>query len=387
MDSRSGIHSHVINPLMRYFFDAEESHKLSIIAAKYHLTPKEMVSDDEVMKVNIFGKEIKNPIGLAAGYDKNGEAIDAMFDLGFGLVEVGSVTPKPQEGNPKPRFFRLPEDKAVINRYGFNSDGHEEVQLRLKSRYWKHIKNINWEKDNIENEYNLPINKSGIEGKLLGINLGKNKTSTMESVDDYLTGVKDLGPYADYLVVNISSPNTPGLRELQKVSYFKELIGSVIKERDNLSSELPLLVKIAPDVNDQELKDIAQVALELKLDGIIVSNTTLARPSTLKTGKTSPKIVAEAGGLSGTPLKEKAIEKVSQLYKLTEGKIKIIGCGGISSGQDAIDFAMAGASLVQFYTHFGYRGPIAPLEIKQQAVEILKKNNTSWEKIVGQSHK
>lgn len=391
-DSRSAIHTHLINPLMRYFMDPEAAHRLSIVASKYGLAPYEVkeVVGAERLKTKVWGLEVDNPIGLAAGYDKHGEAVDAMLELGFGLVEIGSVTPQPQEGNPLPRYFRLPEDKAVINRYGFNSDGHEAVEIRLKNRLWKHIKALNWEKEAREgpNGFQMPATKSCYPGKLLGINLGKNKSSALDSPQDYLDGVLALGPYGDYLVINISSPNTPGLRELQKVDYFKSLISKVQEARDLLPvPRPPLLVKIAPDVTDAELKDIATAATDLKLDGLIVSNTTVSRPASLKSGLSQPKTVAEAGGLSGQPLKPLALQTVNKIYKLTQGQIPIVGCGGISSGQDAIDFAKAGASLVQFYTHLGYRGPIAIHEIKNEVADYLAKNNLTWSQLVGSNHR
>ncbi|KAI0231660.1 Dihydroorotate dehydrogenase (quinone), mitochondrial, partial [Massospora cicadina] len=363
-DSRSAIHTYLINPLMRYFLDPETAHRISILAANYGLAPKEVNNiDPECLKTEVWGRMLSNPVGLAAGYDKHAEAIDPMFDLGFGLVEVGSVTPKPQEGNPLPRYFRLPEDKAVINRYGFNSVGHEAVETRLKNRLWKHIKQMNWKAGvkASESEYHWPKTKSCKNGKLLGINLGKNKSSAIDSPQDYIDGVLSLGHYADYLVVNISSPNTPGLRELQKVSYFKNLISEVQNARDQLPSPRPpLLVKVAPDISDSELEGIA---------------------------RTIPKIVAEAGGLSGQPLKPLALAVVSKLYKLTDGRVPIIGCGGISSGDDAIQFARAGASLVQFYTHLGYRGPVAPHEIKNQIASYLTTHNMSWKQLIGADHK
>jgi dihydroorotate dehydrogenase len=218
--------------------------------------------------------------------------------------------------------------------------------------------------------------------------LGKNKASPAESNQDYVDGVHKLGPYADYLVINISSPNTPGLRDLQKTESLRRLIKEAQDARNTLPSPLPpLLVKIAPDLSDEEAKDISSVLKDLKVDGVIISNTTISRPSTLKSGLTDPKTVAQVGGLSGPPVKPLAVSLVKKIYSLTEGKIPIVGCGGISSGQDAVDFAKAGASLVQFYTHLGYRGPGATDEIKREVTELLEKENTTWEKIIGQDHR
>jgi dihydroorotate dehydrogenase len=221
---------------------------------------------------------------LAAGYDKHAEAIDGMLGLGFGLVECGSVTPLPQKGNPKPRFFRLPEDEAVINRYGFNSEGHNTVLFRLKKRLSKFLDNNNAELV----EGKLPVPFSLVQGRLLGVNLGKNKYSPADCHDDYLKGIEKLGPYSDYIVINISSPNTPGLRALQRREPIEQLLSMAKRVRDEkIKNQIPLLVKIAPDCSDDELEDIAAVVKNVGVDGIIIGNTTISRPESLKTGNSN----------------------------------------------------------------------------------------------------
>jgi dihydroorotate dehydrogenase len=307
----------------------------------------------------MFGKKILNPVGLAAGFDKNGEAIDGMLEMGFGFVEIGSITPLPQPGNEKPRIFRLEDDEAVINRYGFNSDGKELVLERLKRRVQRHN--------------TLHPNKSLKEKKLLGINLGKNKTSPMDSNDDYIDGIKTFASHADYLVVNISSPNTPGLRTLQKREYLDNLIKEMKDTlKQSSSPNTPLVFKISPDLSDDELLDIAHIALKYNVDGVIVSNTTISR-NLLKSKDMS--LINQTGGLSGKPLFTKALKTVNSFYKMTEGNVFIIGCGGISSGSDALKFIEAGASAVQIYTALVYQGPSVVGEIKDYlSNECLKRN-------------
>ncbi|KAJ0056589.1 hypothetical protein NL108_010514, partial [Boleophthalmus pectinirostris] len=299
-------------------------------------------------QTNAFGLKFKNPVGIAAGFDKHGEAVDGLYKMGFGFVEVGSITPKPQEGNPKPRVFRLTTDQAIINRYGFNSCGLIEAQQRLKVREATQIEQTR-------------------VGHPLGINLGKNKLS-QDAGADYQEGVKALGPLADYLVVNVSSPNTPGLRNLQGKYELRHLLSMVLKERDALRGEHkpPVLVKIAPDLSSQDKRDIADVVIELGVDGLMVSNTTVTRPDTLQAPER-----AEVGGLSGQPLKELSTQTVREMYSLTKGKVPIIGIGGVASGQDALDKIRAGASLVQFYTALAYQGPPVVTKIKRELEQLL----------------
>ncbi|CAG8450299.1 9267_t:CDS:2 [Diversispora eburnea] len=367
-------------PILTNVTDAEQSHKFAIWAGKWKLTPKDRIPDDD--KLAVFGKKITNPICLAAGFDKNGEAIDALFDLGFGYVEIGSITPEPQPGNQKPRVFRLTHDKAIINRYGFNSDGHKMVEIRLRDRLRRFIlhktrllqetfsliKSSSLDDDPLLSD-SLGINRSLKEGKLLAINLGKNKWSDPNSVDDYIKGIKRLGRYADILVINVSSPNTPGLRDLQRKEIFKKLLNEVVITRNELSNPRPaLLVKIAPDLSDKELSDIADAVIESNIDGIIVSNTTISRPETLQSGG----LINEIGGLSGPPLKPLALNTLEKMNKLTKGKITLIGCGGISNAKDVLEYAKAGATLVQLYTSLSYDGAGKVREIKDELIKELK---------------
>ncbi|CAJ0915130.1 18814_t:CDS:2 [Entrophospora sp. SA101] len=352
-DSRAVIHKYLSTTALRLFTTPETSHKFAIWAAKHELTPKDKLADDECLGIEVWGKKISNPIGLAAGFDKNGEAIDGLFDLGFGYVEIGSVTPEPQPGNPKPRVFRLSKDKSIINRYGFNSDGHYIVESRLRDRIRR---------------------KSN--GKR-GINLGKNKWSDVESVDDYVKGIKRFGEYADILVVNVSSPNTPGLRGLQK----KGLI-------DNLLKEVMKALKISPDLTEEELEDIADAAMNNGVDGIIISNTTTSRPASLKSDK---KLISEMGGLSGPPVKQLSLRALKKIYQYTNGKIVLIGCGGISNAQDALEYARAGATMVQLYTSLTYDGAGKVREIKDGVIKELNSsdndgddNKKKWKDIVGE---
>lgn len=290
---------------------------------------------------------MRNPIGIAAGFDKNAEAVEGLDHLGFGFVEIGSVTPFHQAGNERPRVFRLEPDEAIINRYGFNSDGHEKVwhrlqQLRTNRRY------------------------DGV----IGVNLGKNKSSE-DAVKDYVDGLKLFAPVADYLVINISSPNTPGLRMMQQKDTLKNLLTKVVETNRSLDFPKPIFLKLSPDLNDAELKDICAIIKrrECKVDGLIVSNTTVDRSMVLNSDQQT-----ETGGLSGTPLKEKATKMVEDVYKLTNGNVVIIGAGGITTGQDAYEKILAGASAVQIYTSFVYQGPPVITSLKKELDEILKQN-------------
>ncbi|KAL3860218.1 hypothetical protein ACJMK2_010373 [Sinanodonta woodiana] len=340
-----------------HMLDAETSHKLAVKAAKYKLIVKSKEPDPEILHTKVWGRTFSNPVGLAAGFDKDGEAVDGLLRMGFGFVEVGSVTPLAQPGNPKPRVFRLLEDKGVINRYGFNSEGHDAVYERLKVR-----------------EAETSVAVDGI----VGVNLGKNKTSE-NAVGDYVKGVRKFGKVADYLVINVSSPNTPGLRDMQGKENLDNLLDKVSQARNLLQTEKkpPLLVKIAPDLTDEDKQDIASVITKKEgyIDGLIISNTTVSRPATLH----SPQKV-ETGGLSGQPLKELSTKTVQDMYVLTKGRIPIIGVGGISSGEDAYKKIRAGASLIQLYTALIYEGPPVIKRIKRELEQLLKQdgyNNVS----------
>ncbi|KAI3377582.1 hypothetical protein L3Q82_008746 [Scortum barcoo] len=336
-------------PLLQKIVGPETAHVLAVKMIGLGLVPLNRYQDPASLEVNILGLKFKNPIGIAAGFDKHGEAVDGLYKVGFGFVEVGTITPKPQEGNPKPRVFRLTADHAIINRYGFNSCGLEEAQQRLMAR----------------GDVQQQQSKAGLP---LGINLGKNKLS-QDAGADYLEGVRALGPLADYLVVNVSSPNTPGLRDLQGKDELHQLLQMVLKERDALQRECkpPVLVKIAPDLTAQDKQDIADVVTELGVDGLMVSNTTVSRPETLQDPHQF-----EVGGLSGQPLKDLSTSTVREMYNLTKGNIPIVGIGGVASGQDALDKIRAGASLVQLYTALTYQGPPVVTKIKRELEQLLK---------------
>ncbi|XP_021462829.2 dihydroorotate dehydrogenase (quinone), mitochondrial [Oncorhynchus mykiss] len=336
-------------PLLQRIVGAETAHVMAVRLIGLGLVPLNRYQDPASLEVNVMGRKFKNPIGIAAGFDKHGEAVDGLYRLGFGFVEVGTITPKPQEGNPKPRVFRLTTDQAVINRYGFNSCGLAAARERLKAREGTQVE----------------LTKAGLP---LGINLGKNKLS-QDAAADYLEGVRTLGPLADYLVVNVSSPNTPGLRDLQGKGELRQLLYKVLKERDALQggSRPPVLVKIAPDLTAQDKQDIADVVTELGVDGLLVSNTTVSRPETLQDPQSK-----EVGGLSGQPIKDLSTRTVREMYSLTKGKVPIIGVGGVASGQDAMDKICAGASLVQLYTSLTYQGPPVVTKIKRELEQLLK---------------
>ena len=303
-------------------------------------------------------------MGIAAGFDKQGEAVEGLTQIGFGFVEIGSVTPEPQPGNPQPRVFRLTADEAIINRYGFNSEGHEAVFKRLKT-----------------------LKDSGKFKGVLGINLGKNKTSP-SAKEDYKQGVLVFGPIADYLVINVSSPNTPGLRDLQGKKDLEALLETVIETRNHLhvNNNVPILLKLSPDLTKQDIKDIASVVNKksCRVDGLIVSNTTVTRDNLKEESLTAK----ETGGLSGVPLRSKSTQLIAEMYHQTGGKIPIMGVGGISSGEDAFEKIEAGASYLQLYTSFIYHGPPVVSRIKSELTNILKsKNYKSITDAVGTNYK
>lgn len=314
----------VLRPAL-FGLDAENAHRLAVrilAAAPARATASKGAGP---LRQRLWGLEFPNPIGLAAGFDKNAEAFRAALGLGFGFVEIGSVTPRPQPGNPRPRLFRLVKDRAVINRMGFNNDGMERVASRLEGR----------------------DRARGV----VGVNLGKNK-ETIDAAADYELGVARLGPLADYLVINVSSPNTPGLRALQGKEPLAELITRTLAARDRLAKKPPVLLKIAPDLTDADQGDIASVALDRGLDGLIISNTTIARPAGL-----DPAMAVETGGLSGAPLFAPSTALLGRMYRLTGGKLPLIGVGGIAGARDAYAKIRAGASLVQLYSALVYEGP------------------------------
>ena len=321
--------------------NAETAHNLTIKALSNGLYVPTLYKDDSVLKTKVWNMEFSNPVGLSAGFDKNAQVYNAMNDLGMGFCEVGSITPKPQVGNPKPRLFRLPKDGAVLNRFGFNNLGMDYAHKQLQKP------------------------RNGI----VGVNLGKNKTTT-DPVADFVKGCEKLAPMSDYLVVNVSSPNTPGLRALQGQTELTNILSAVQKMRNKVCKNNipPLLVKIAPDLTDDDVSDIVAVVKKLKIDGIIVSNTTLARPKDLH----HQNILSEAGGLSGRPLFKKSTEMLAKIYKLTNGKIPLIGVGGVSSGADAYEKIKHGATLVQLYSALTYGGAGLITDIKKELAGLLK---------------
>lgn len=311
-----------------------------------------------------FGLQFSNPVGVAAGFDKNGVVANALEALGFGFLEVGTVTFHPQLGNPKPRLFRLPKDEALINRAGFNNEGAAALAERLK------VKRLNC---------------------VLGINIGKSKIVEMEkATEDYLASFDIVYPHADYIAINVSSPNTPNLRELQKADALAALLDALQKRNQELAKKFgnettkPLLVKIAPDLGQKDLEDIAGIALDKKLSGIIATNTTVNRE-----GLSSSQKEIEAcgqGGLSGAPLRKRSTEIISSVYRLTKGKLPIIGVGGIFTAQDAFEKICAGACLVQLYTGLIYEGPGVAKKINEGLFEIFnEKGLRSFDEAVGSS--
>jgi dihydroorotate dehydrogenase len=332
-----------------FLFSAEKAHYLASDLLRFLLfipgTKKIIHSiyqiEDKTLEKNLFGLKFKNPVGLAAGFDKNASFYNDFSHLGFGFIEVGTITPKAQDGNPKPRLFRLKADEAIINRMGFNNGGIEVAIRNLKKR------------------------KTSI---IIGGNIGKNKITPNENAnDDYLQCFKALYPYVDYFVVNVSSPNTPNLRALQEKEPLTQLLSLLQSENAKMQAKKPILLKIAPDLNSNELDDVIEVVQTCKLDGIVATNTTLDR-SNLKASIEQTDAIG-AGGVSGKPLTKKSTEIIRYIHQKTNGKIPIIGVGGIHSAQDAIDKLNAGASLVQLYTGFIYEGPALIKKINQEIVK------------------
>jgi dihydroorotate dehydrogenase len=319
--------------------DAEAAHGVALRALKSGLLPSDQRADSSSLAVWVWGRSLPNPIGLAAGFDKNADVPDALLALGFGFVEIGSVTPRPQDGNPRPRLFRLAEDRGVINRMGFPGQGLDAARSRLAIRPRRGF---------------------------IGVNVGANKDST-DRAADYVACTVALAPYADYLVCNVSSPNTPGLRNLQGRTQLADLLKRV---QDAIAARpVPLLVKIAPDATEEDLDDIVAVCRELRMDGIIVGNTTLARPSSLRSTRRE-----EAGGLSGAPLTALATEVLRGTARRVEGQFPLVGCGGVGSGADAYAKIRAGASLVQLYTAMVFEGPPLIRRIKEELVALLARD-------------
>ena len=332
--------------LRPYIFslDPEVAHDLAIKSLKANILPKSFFSvvGEEILQTNLLGKKILNPIGLAAGFDKSAEVYNSLFKFGFGFIEVGTVTPKQQLGNPKPRIFRLEKDHALINRLGFNNHGSETVSKRISNNH---------------------------PDGFLGINIGPNK-ETKNKENDYYTCLSRLADYAGYIVINISSPNTEGLRDFHGQEEMKKLfsgLNEIIKEKN---IKCPIAVKISPDINDNEVGKIVELVSRHNIQGIIVSNTTDSNRDNL-----SDINKHETGGLSGQPLKDISTNLIKKFYSETKGKIKIIGVGGVDSGKSAFEKIAAGADAIQLYTGMVYKGPGIVREIKKELISILKKEN------------
>ncbi len=332
-----------------FLFDAETAHGLSVAALKTGFVPTCKAAVDPRLAQTVAGIHFPNPLGMAAGYDKNAEVPDALLSLGFGFAEVGTLTPKPQSGNPKPRIFRLERDRAVINRLGFNNEGHEAALARLIARG----------------------NRAGI----VGVNIGANKDAT-DRIADYVAGIRRFYPVATYFTANISSPNTPGLRDLQAKESLDALLSAVLAARSEealrAGKRLPVLLKIAPDLTEEGMDDIAEVVAAHDLDGLIVSNTTLSRD-----GLTDPTLSGEAGGLSGAPLFDKSTAVLARMRKRVGPALPIIGVGGVSSAETALEKIRAGADLVQLYSCMVYEGPALPGRIVRGLSGLLDRETVA----------
>jgi dihydroorotate dehydrogenase len=341
-------------PLLRWF-DPEDAHRLAIQGLRL-LPPIRPRPDDLKLAVRAFGLNFPNPVGMAAGFDKSAEVPDALLRLGFGFVEIGSVTPKPQAGNPRPRLFRLERDEAVVNRMGFNNDGADTVLRRLANR--AHLAGI------------------------VGVNVGANKDSP-DRVADYVRLIETFAPVASYFTVNVSSPNTPGLRNLQQAAALDDLLAKVIDARERVrqnAGDSPVLLKIAPDLTLNELDDVVHIARSRRVDGMIVGNTTIARSSTLREQNRAK----EQGGLSGRPLFRLSTRMVAETYVRAEGAFPLIGVGGIDSGGAALTKIRAGASLIQLYSSLIYKGLGLVDDIKRDlASTLLRTGRDSLAEIVG----
>ena len=333
--------------------DPETAHNLAIKSLKFNFVPNilDQDKDNPLFKNKLFNKNLDNPIGMAAGFDKNAEVYNSLFKLGFGFVEVGTVTPLKQYGNPKPRVFRLVEDEALINRLGFNNMGAMNVVDRIKSN-----------------------SQMG----LLGINIGPNK-NTKDRLNDYIQCLKIFHKVADYITINISSPNTEDLRSFHEQTKLNELLETVNKEKKQLNSKIPLAVKVSPDISDQEINQICEVLLSNNIDVIIISNTSDTTRESLSNSQGHQK-----GGLSGKPIEKKSTKLISKFYQILRGRIKIIGVGGVDSGESAFEKFLVGADYVQLYTGMVYRGPNIVNMIKKELKELLLKDGVrNFTEIIG----
>ena len=330
----------VLRPFL-FKLDPETTHDLAIKSLKFNYLPRKMfeVEDEQILNIELLGKNFPNPIGLAAGFDKSGEVYNSLLKFGFGFIEIGTVTPLKQFGNPKPRIFRLEDDSALINRLGFNNDGIEIIKNRIKSE-----------------------KKKGV----LGINIGPNK-NTKDQKNDFCIGLKNFFDIADYITVNISSPNTEGLRDFHDQEKLEDLLLALNKIKSENKINIPLLLKISPDIKDNQISEIAVSAIKNDISGIILTNTTNSNKDKLISD-----FKKEEGGLSGEPLQQISTNMIKKFYKQLNGKIPIIGVGGVNSGKSAHEKIIAGASLLQLYTGLVYKGPSIVKDIKKELIQILK---------------
>ena len=330
----------VLRPFL-FKLDPETTHDLAIKSLKFNYLPRKMfeVEDEQILNIKLLGKNFPNPIGLAAGFDKSGEVYNSLLKFGFGFVEIGTVTPLKQFGNPKPRIFRLEDDGALINRLGFNNDGIEIIKNRIKSE-----------------------KKKGV----VGINIGPNK-NTKDQKNDFCIGLKNFFDIADYITVNISSPNTEGLRDFHDQEKLEDLLLALNKIKSENKINIPLLLKISPDIKDNQISEIADTAIKNDISGIILTNTTNSNKDKLISD-----FKKEEGGLSGEPLQQISTNMIKKFYKQLNGKIPIIGVGGVNSGKSAYEKIIAGASLLQLYTGLVYKGPSIVKNIKKELIQILK---------------
>lgn len=339
--------------------EPEFAHSAALAALRIGLVPRPPKIRDSVLATELWGLKFPNPIGISAGFDKNGEIPEMLRDMGFGFVEVGTVTPKAQAGNPRPRMFRLKEDGGIINRLGFNNRGIDYVLAQIEAR------------------------RSKSPNGIIGINVGKNR-DTANAIGDYVKGIEAFRQVADYVVINISSPNTPGLRDLQLKENLDELAQAAnAARRETGSIRCPLLIKVAPDLALGQIEDIAEIAIANEVDGIIATNTTVSRPQFLASRNKD-----QTGGLSGRPLMQLSTEILREFYRMTSRRIPLVGVGGVFSGNDAYQKIRAGASLVQLYSGMIFKGPWIASEICLQLATLLKRDGfASVTEAVGAEHR
>ena len=335
----------ILRPFL-FNLDPETAHDLAIKSLKFNPLPGKLfeVENEQMLNIKIFGKKFPNPIGLAAGFDKSAEAYNQILKFGFGFVEIGTVTPLKQYGNPKPRIFRLESDNALINRLGFNNDGIQIIKSRIQSE-----------------------KKNGI----IGINIGPNK-DTKDQKNDFCLGLESFFDVADYITINISSPNTEGLRDFHEQKKLNDLLLSLNKIKKNKKIDIPLLLKVSPDIEIKDINEVTEIAIKNNISAIILTNTTNGNRENLLS-----EIKNEKGGLSGEPLQQISTSIIKKFYKKLNGKIPLIGVGGVNSGKTAFEKILAGASLLQLYTGFVYKGPSIVKNIKKELIEILKTEGIS----------